>query len=128
MDDKLPHRKMEEVEMADAFIRICDYMGRRCFKFRVADNTAEMRNPSEVERLAYVSRIHKSVSTAMEGLRKGNLTAERAFLCRALCMIVRYCEQAELNLFDAINEKMEFNKVRPDHKLEARKEEGGKSF
>lgn len=25
MDDKLPHRKMEEVEMADALIRILDY-------------------------------------------------------------------------------------------------------
>ena len=24
MDDHLPHRKMEEVEMADAFIRLCD--------------------------------------------------------------------------------------------------------
>ena len=24
MDDHLPHRKMEEVELADAFIRICD--------------------------------------------------------------------------------------------------------
>ena len=28
MDDKLPHRKMAEVELADAIIRICDYAGR----------------------------------------------------------------------------------------------------
>lgn len=28
MDDKLPHRKMAEVELADAVIRICDYAGR----------------------------------------------------------------------------------------------------
>jgi NTP pyrophosphatase (non-canonical NTP hydrolase) len=27
MDDKLPHRKMEEVELADAIIRILDYAG-----------------------------------------------------------------------------------------------------
>jgi len=27
MDDKLPHRKMEEVEMVDAIIRIFDYAG-----------------------------------------------------------------------------------------------------
>jgi hypothetical protein len=27
MDDKLPHRKMEEVEMVDALIRIFDYCG-----------------------------------------------------------------------------------------------------
>lgn len=28
MDDKLPHRPMAEVELADAIIRICDYAGR----------------------------------------------------------------------------------------------------
>jgi len=27
MDDKLPHRRMEEVELADALIRILDYAG-----------------------------------------------------------------------------------------------------
>lgn len=27
MDDKLPHRKMAEVEMADVFIRLADYCG-----------------------------------------------------------------------------------------------------
>lgn len=29
MDDKLPHRTSEEVELADAIIRICDYAGGR---------------------------------------------------------------------------------------------------
>ena len=28
MDDKLPHRPMSEVELADTVIRICDYCGR----------------------------------------------------------------------------------------------------
>ena len=28
MDDKLPHREMSEVELADTVIRICDYCGR----------------------------------------------------------------------------------------------------
>lgn len=28
MDDKLPHRKMAEVELSDTIIRICDYAGR----------------------------------------------------------------------------------------------------
>lgn len=29
MDDKLPHRKMEEVELADVVIRVLDYAGYR---------------------------------------------------------------------------------------------------
>lgn len=63
MDDKLPHRKMIEVELADAVIRIGDL-----------------------------------------------------------------CEALGLDLQGAIEEKMAFNSVRPDHKIENRKAEGGKKF
>lgn len=63
MDDKLPHRKMIEVELADAVIRIAD-------------------------------------------------------LCGAL----------GLDLQGAIEEKMAFNAVRPDHKIENRLKDGGKKF
>ena len=63
MDDKLPHRPMLEVELADAIIRICDLAG-------------------------------------------------------ALSM----------DLGGAIVEKMAFNAVRPDHKMEHRAAEGGKAF
>jgi NTP pyrophosphatase (non-canonical NTP hydrolase) len=63
MDDKLPHRKMEEVELADAVIRIFDYAG------------------------AY-----------------------------------------GLDIGGAIQEKMEYNKIRKDHKLENRQKQGGKKF
>lgn len=63
MDDKLPHRPMLEVELADAIIRICDLAG------------------------------------AMG-----------------------------LDLGGAIEEKLAFNKIRPDHKKEAREAAGGKSY
>jgi NTP pyrophosphatase (non-canonical NTP hydrolase) len=36
MDDKLPHRKMAEVELADAIIRICDYAGASNFDLGAA--------------------------------------------------------------------------------------------
>ncbi len=62
MDDKLPHRKMREVELADALIRICDTAG------------------------GYA-----------------------------------------MDLAGATVEKMQFNSIRPDHKIEARLAEGGKS-
>lgn len=55
MDDKLPHRKMEEVELADALIRIFDYAGafdldiegayqeKMAFNARREDHKAENR-------------------------------------------------------------------------------------
>lgn len=63
MDDKLPHRQMREVELADAVIRIFDLAG------------------------AY-----------------------------------------NMDLGAAIAEKMAFNQVRPDHKVEARMADGGKAY
>jgi NTP pyrophosphatase (non-canonical NTP hydrolase) len=63
MDDKLPHRSMLEVELADAVIRIAD-------------------------------------------------------LCGAM----------NLDLGGAIEEKLAFNAVRPDHKKENREAEGGKAY
>jgi len=55
MDDKLPHRKMAEVEFADAIIRMMDYAGaygfdldgavaeKRAFNQQRADHKAEAR-------------------------------------------------------------------------------------
>lgn len=55
MDDKLPHRKMAEVELADTLIRIFDYAGaygydldgaveeKRAFNANRADHKAEAR-------------------------------------------------------------------------------------
>jgi len=63
MDDKLPHRKMIEVELGDALLRICDLAG-----------------------------------------------------------------ELELNLGGAVVEKMEFNAIREDHKIENRQGAHGKKY
>jgi NTP pyrophosphatase (non-canonical NTP hydrolase) len=58
MDDKLPHRKMAEVELVDALIRIFDYAGgfgydlegayqeKRNYNAKRKDHTHEHRNQS----------------------------------------------------------------------------------
>lgn len=59
MDDHLPSRRMAEVEMADAVIRICDYCGMKGYDLGGA----------VMEKLAYnQTRLdHKREVRAMEG-------------------------------------------------------------
>ena len=62
MDDHLPHRKMAEVEMADAVIRIMDYCGRWGYDIGGAI----------VEKLAYNQNRadHKPENRKLEGGKK----------------------------------------------------------
>lgn len=62
MDDKLPHRKMVEVELADALIRICDLAGAMDLDLGGA----------VAEKLAYnaTREDHKLEVRAMEGGKK----------------------------------------------------------
>lgn len=62
MDDHLPHRKAEEVEMADALIRIFDFAGARGLDLEGA----------MVEKMAYNAQRadHKPENRAAEGGKK----------------------------------------------------------
>ena len=59
MDDKLPHRKMEEVEMADCVIRILDFCGAEGYDLEGAI----------IEKLAYNQHRpdHKKENRVLEG-------------------------------------------------------------
>lgn len=79
--------------------------------------------------------IHSEVSEAMEGERKDlmddKLTHRKAIeveLADAVIRIADLCGALELDLGGAIVEKMAFNAVRPDHKLENRQADGGKKL
>lgn len=58
MDDKLPHRRMAEVELADALIRIFDYAGafgydlQGAFEEKMAFNAAREDHKHEARALA----------------------------------------------------------------------------
>lgn len=79
--------------------------------------------------------IHSEISEAMEGARK-NLPDDKlphrkmieVELADALIRIGDLAGALDLDLGGAVAEKMAFNAVRPDHKLEARSADGGKAF
>lgn len=78
---------------------------------------------------------HSEISEAMEGHRKGLMDDKlphRSMIEVELAdAIIRACDLAGamgLDLGGAIEEKLAFNKVRPDHKKEAREAEGGKAY
>lgn len=121
MDDKLPHRKMEEVEMADAYIRLLDYAGGFGFELdgglnslRTHDNQAEQ----VLEICIQIVRIYHQHSTEFEAY----------YIADCLSLIRHYCELHDLDLIGAVEEKLAFNATREDHKHEVRKRDGGKKF
>lgn len=79
--------------------------------------------------------IHSEISEALEGHRKGkqdehlpersSLEVELADAC---IRIFDLAGALDLDLGNAIIEKLRYNAIRPDHKVETRATEGGKSF
>ncbi len=117
MDDKLPHRKMAEVEMADALIRLLDYAGGFGVKFDSVNHA--VRNPPENKGEA-LFEIIKVVARIAD---YGNVWIEASIL-----FINAYCSKFGYDLMGAFEEKMAFNATRKDHQHKARLAAGGKKF
>lgn len=124
MDDKLPHRKMFEVELGDASIRVLDILGYYstdvdAIRYAVAVPTT---------RDEAILLMHRTVSAAMEGFRKGNTERGTRELVKLLGVIHYTALREGCDLSGAIAEKRRFNAVRSDHKPENRAAAGGKRF
>lgn len=79
--------------------------------------------------------IHSEVSEAMEGFRKSLMDDKlphrsmlEVELADAVIRILDMSEGLGLDIEGAIHEKLEFNKIREDHKIENRLGENGKKF
>jgi hypothetical protein len=118
MDDKLPHRKMPEVEMADAYIRILDMAGG--FSIPLMDGCHPGLYPCD-NRAAFTMHIVRYVASA-------HVNVASDMLSIALSLIRQYCDRFGYDLGGAIEEKLAFNKTRADHTHEVRRVEGGKKF
>lgn len=79
--------------------------------------------------------VHSEVSESMEAARKGLMDDKlphrkgiEVELADAVIRILDLCGALELDLANAIAEKLNFNASRKDHKIENRLAAGGKSF
>ena len=78
--------------------------------------------------------IHSEVTEAFEGMRTNSMsdklpwyTSEEEELADALIRIFDYAGSKNLNLAGAFYDKLRYNQIRADHKLENRLKEGGKA-
>lgn len=143
MDDKLPHRKMGEVEMVDALIRIFDYAAGFGYDLEGIgpDGLSEFTNlnqlpvmfikSSEITRKLSdtgIELLHCKLSALLEHERKGRVDAACQAIVDAIAHISIYCALQGYDIQGAFDEKMAFNAIRVDHTHEARKIADGKQF
>ncbi len=131
-DDKLPHREMVEVEIADFLIRLFDY----CGGLRLDLQREVMRSEAHEEFYMVVLphttpalwQATRHLCDAMEGHRKKDGSLHLSGLTRAYRMVTWFAQKMAYDLDGAIAEKMAYNATRADHKPEARLAPGGKAY
>ena len=138
MDDHLPQRKMEEVELADTLIRVLDLGEWASFKY-VGSTSYEDLQDEIIANLDYPAGLHFILSAHAVGFGslflkangyrdEGNETFNDDSYSRMIDAIIIVANIRQYDLFSALDEKLAYNNQRHDHKLEVRAAEGGKKF
>lgn len=138
MDDHLPTRRMGEVELADALIRTLDIGGR--FNVEVDSHTLEQRIAQvfdvNKEHAATPAVCHFWINSRIVDLgrtysrqksRDGTILIDAEY-SMLLAEIIGVALYLGYDLQGATMDKLAYNKRRPDHKREARAQDGGKKF
>lgn len=131
-DDKLPHRPMIEVELADAEIRLYDTMGgfnlvatKADFHFKEFERLVHsVERPSEA-----LALLHLCVTGAvMSFLEPDMVDQQAAILTMCILALHAVADKFDYDLDGAREEKLAYNLTREDHKVEARRGAFGKQI
>jgi NTP pyrophosphatase (non-canonical NTP hydrolase) len=128
MDDKLPHRKMAEVELADVLIRVFDFAGG--FGYDLIPY-AESYLPTDGNRAAALFYIVQNICAVGDEIEVDSLSTDIRVgerLSEVVADVLRYAEKFGYDVLGAMEEKRAYNAVRLDHKAEARLAAGGKKW
>ena len=135
MDTHLVNRPMEEVEYADALIRILDVGGKLGLKFEklaVAHRWCIPTNSIGQQQLG----INAAIIDFAECYFEYNLNANNdvyKYIARfsysdLIASVVKVARNRGFSVMTAIEEKREYNAQRADHKRENREKTNGKKF
>ncbi len=142
MDDKLPHRKMVEVELADFLIRCFDFAGGRNLRLAEAVTlideaegwVAQSTMCDDDPQISMFEIVHH-ISNAMEGDRKNRDSQEypgfkviEVELAAAVRRTVALGYGLVLDVRGALDEKMAYNRTREDHQIANRMKADGKRY
>jgi hypothetical protein len=128
MDDKLPHRKMEEVELADVFIRVLDLGGRMDLRYVGSWIETEWCDSSNSLGMQHLGINKALIQFAGHAYRNSPAPTLSAYYSTIINCIRLVASNRNYDIMAAMHEKMEFNVTRPDHKLENRIKKNGKGF
>ena len=130
MDDHLPNRKMGEVELADALIRLLDMAGGFGWTYRVGGKPLLPRGLLTASNKGEVHfRLTQTISELGMSLQFGSPQAsvDRNYTS-AVDAILLAGGKFGYNVLEAMQEKLLYNTQRLDHKREVRARVGGKKF
>ena len=130
MDDHLPDRKMGEVELADALIRVLDIGGKFSWNYFM---TQPAHSYLFTESIPEIGKQHLACNMVLCELAKhydmnSYIDTISAVYSSLVNTILKVGEMNGYDIMPALYEKLEYNKHRADHKRENRAEEHGKKF
>lgn len=133
-DDKLPHRRMVEVELVDFLIRAFDMAGGYGWDIQ----EEEIGLPSLAAYGQYYYNQNRYAVSDNFPDNEMRVIAhlincwvgydEAASLQKAICSVLTVMSHYQMDIQGAFDEKMAFNAHRADHKLEHRAADGGKKY
>lgn len=139
MDDHLTQRKMGEVELADALIRILDLGGRYGWEYNNISSNANISALPMLNAIKSIAGRHLVISIALAYLaififhNKNNLGKKEKEHFDLYYSVIIHCiltisKQEGYDVDAAMLEKIEYNKKRSDHKRENREKKNGKKW
>jgi hypothetical protein len=125
MDDKLPHRRMGEVELADVVIRLLDMAGRYGWSYSPAGFYP--RTFSKPKAIGGQHFFLTFLTSMIGAFHAEGLCVYHAY-SRLLDTILEVGKRAGYDVMAALHEKLEYNRTRLDHQRAHRATENGKKF